>query len=132
MESILKGEDTKLIDYKGTQLSPDELLERISKLGFCVTDSKGYFVEVNDHYADFYGFAKDDLIGKHFTTVVPEAGKAFATKMHDDFINGSVEIPASWDVQKQDGSIAKVWVEAIRVVNNGQPSKLTTVEEIEE
>lgn len=44
-----------------------------SKLGICLTDDRGRFLQVNRAYAEFYGYRPEDLIGQPFTFVLPSA-----------------------------------------------------------
>lgn len=118
--------------YQGELLSIPEVLKRITKLAYCVTDHQGNFVEVNQAYLDLYGYSEAELIGNHFSMVVPEEGRAFATQMHNDFIAGVDETPAVWTVQNKAGEKMQIQVEAIRCQNeNNPPSKLTLIEKID-
>jgi PAS domain S-box-containing protein len=45
----------------------------VTKLGVCLTDDRGRFLQVNRTYADFYGYRPEELIGQPFTTVLPAA-----------------------------------------------------------
>jgi len=117
--------------YQGELLKLTDVLKRITKLAYCVTDSKGCFIEVNQLYLDLYGYTEAELIGNHFSMVVPEAGKAFATQMHNDFIAGVDEMPATWTVQNKAGELIQIQAEAIRCQKeNEPPSKLTLIERI--
>ncbi|MCS6904259.1 MAG: PAS domain-containing protein [Bacteroidia bacterium] len=119
------------INYKGESLTPESLLEKYEKLALCITDEKGYFVEVNAAYLELYGYQEKELIGKHFTIVVPEENRAFAAKVHDEFIAGTTEMPAEWTVQRKDGELIQIRAEAIRCEDpNGRPAKITIIERI--
>lgn len=41
-------------------------------LGVCITDENGYFESVNPAYEKLYRYDKGELIGQHFTIVVPD------------------------------------------------------------
>ncbi len=130
MNTLLENPALKLVDYQGEQLKADQLLERITQLAFCITDSNGYFVEVNDAYTQFYGFSREELLGNHFTIVVPEAYRDYAADVHNRFIAGEVEMPAEWEVQRRNGERVRIMAEAIRVEGEGGISKLTVIEPI--
>lgn len=132
METLLRNTTARLIDYTGSQLRSDRLLERIEKLAYCITDSGGHFVEVNDAYCAFYGYSREELLGNHFTAVVPEEFRGYLRALHDQFIAGADEIPSRFTVKKKNGDLAQVQVEAVRVepANGDDPSKLTILEEV--
>jgi PAS domain S-box-containing protein len=130
MSTLLQNPAVKLVDYQGEQLEPGQLIERITRLAFCITDQHGNFVEVNDAYTEFYGYSREELIGNHFTMVVPEAYRDYAADVHNRFIAGEVEMPAEWQVQRRNGELVRIYAEAIRVEGEGGNSKLTVIEPI--
>jgi PAS domain S-box-containing protein len=95
----------------------------------CHTNNHGVFLDVNDEYCIFYGYSREELIGKHFSMVVPEENRAFATKLHDDFVKGEEELPAFWTVQTKRGELRTIFVTPIRLQDeNGGTSKMTLIE----
>ena len=50
-----------------------------SKLGICLTDDRGKFIQVNRAYAELYGYRPDELIGQPFTFILPSS-------LHNDAI----------------------------------------------
>jgi len=95
----------------------------------CITDSKGYFVDVNDEYCEFYGYSREQLIGQHFTIVVPEENRPFAAALHDSFIHGGEEPPALWTVQNARGELKRIYVTPVRFEDEkGGTSKMTLIE----
>jgi PAS domain S-box-containing protein len=128
MKTIVKN----IIDHQGEVVAPERLLEKYENLAMCLTDEQGNFVEVNAAYLKLYGYSEEELIGKHFTLVVPEEGKAFAAHMHNAFIAGATEMPAEWTVQGKEGQPIRIRAEAIRCEDpNGRPAKITIIEKIE-
>ncbi|MDY6994146.1 MAG: PAS domain S-box protein, partial [Pseudomonadota bacterium] len=45
----------------------------MSKLGLCLTDDRGRFVQVNRAYAELYGYQAEELVGQPFTYVLPHS-----------------------------------------------------------
>ncbi|NQZ75977.1 MAG: PAS domain S-box protein [Ekhidna sp.] len=136
MEIVTKNPETRFTNHEGTSVAHEDILDKTTKLAVCVTDKHGNFVEVNEQYTKFYGFSEEELIGNHFTMVVPEEGRAYANQVHEDFIAGAVEMPAVWEVQQKDGSTMKIHVESIRMEDDndkdGGPSKMTVIEALKQ
>ncbi|MBD2204640.1 PAS domain S-box protein [Calothrix sp. FACHB-1219] len=51
-----------------------------TKVGICLTDENGYFVEVNQDYCQMYGWEREELIGQPFT--VHYGNLTFSEKAH--------------------------------------------------
>lgn len=106
-----------------------DIIGQETELGICITDSKGYFVAVNDRYCNIYGWKTEELNGKHFTEVVPQEFKDQLRRMHDAFIENQYEIIRSWEVQKKDRSKIKIQADAgwNDRIFDGNPHKITFV-----
>jgi two-component system CheB/CheR fusion protein len=105
---------------------------KVSRMGICITDSNGVFVNFNDAYLRIYGYKRNELIGKPFTIVVPDAAKKKAAVLHKQFIRDGVEPPAEWTVVRKDGKQVKIGVEATLLTNDlGERFKVTSIHLIE-
>ena len=104
-----------------------------ANIGLCVTDEQANFVEVNKAYCDLYGYTRDELIGKHFTIVVPEEKKQEAEKLYNEaFIEGR-EIPFEWVVQAKDGTRIPIFATGnVISFDNGRRYKITSVTDMRE
>ncbi|MBI4958328.1 MAG: diguanylate cyclase [Desulfovibrio sp.] len=85
-------------------------------VGVCITDHKGVFEDANDAYCQLYGYKREELIGSHFTMVVPPANRAFLSEMHDRFIDSGAEIRGEWDVVDKWGHEKAIIADAARIV----------------
>jgi PAS domain S-box-containing protein len=101
-------------------------------MAICVTDSKGNFVEVNDAYLRLYGYSRQELIGNHFSMVVPEHFRAQATQIHDAFMAGAPEMPAEWVVVRKNGELRNIYVVPTLMVKEGLKCKVTAIADITE
>lgn len=100
-------------------------------LGICITDSRGYFVDVNQAYCDIYGYTKEELIGNHFTMMVEEKDREQTQRLHDLVINNKDEMPFEWRVMKKDGTKLPILATGNRVITkSGEKYKITTVIDI--
>lgn len=102
-------------------------------VGICVTDERGYFVHMNDAYCRIYGYTPEELVGQHFTRVVPQDHRGEAERLHDAFIRNGVELPAIWDVEDKQGRIHRVAVRASLLKRaDGTRRKITVVTDFQD
>ncbi|MYL23357.1 GGDEF domain-containing protein [Vreelandella massiliensis] len=115
-------------------LSPRDTANVINAapIGICITDANGNFEMVNPAYCAFYGYEKEELIGQHFTLVVPKAYRDQLSQMHDTFIAGDdIELRQEWEVRCKNGETRTIIAEAARVHgDDGAPRKVTYVVDI--
>jgi PAS domain S-box-containing protein len=99
--------------------------------GVCITDRHGNFVSVSNGWCAIYGVEPEEVLGQHFTIVVPPENRAMAARLHDEFIETGIELPTEWQVQRPDGQPVWIRVGAARFQGrDGAPFKVTTVEDI--
>jgi PAS domain S-box-containing protein len=102
-------------------------------IGLCITDKNGYFTYVNPSYRRIYGYNSEELIGEHFTLVVPEKLKDNMKELHDRFIAGEEELHGQWEVRGKNGTPMHIIAEAFRHrLPNGEYQKITFVLDISE
>jgi PAS domain S-box-containing protein len=118
----------------GPGWDPTDVLTAINEAlltGVCITDKTGRFVSVSKGWCDIYGIKAEDALGRHFTMVVPQEGRDQASRLHDEFIAGGIELPQEWNVMRPDGRPLWIRVGAARFHDEaGDPFKVTTVEDI--
>ncbi|WP_297424012.1 EAL domain-containing protein [Clostridium sp.] len=103
----------------------------VANIGICVTNEYGNFELVNNAYCEIYGYAREELIGKEFTIVVPEGYKQEAFKKHIEFLQGIPELDREWKVVRKDGKILDILVTAALLIDeDGKRYKVTTVEDV--
>ena len=134
---LIQGKGLANFRQHGREPEPDYLLDMVydtARIGMCVTDDKGNFVRVNRAYCETYGYRPEELIGNHFTMVLPEEDRSYGARVHDRFIAETIrEIPGEWKVQAKDGAIHDIYVTAGRMVaGSGRAYKVTTVTDITE
>ncbi|TAH17336.1 MAG: PAS domain S-box protein [Cytophagales bacterium] len=102
-----------------------------SEYSICITNEQGYFAFVNDNYCSTYGYERAELVGNHFSMVVPENTKAVLNKLHDEYIEKQKEISNMWEVVNKRGELMKINVDA-RFTNkiNDSPHKITFVQKV--
>lgn len=111
-----------------------EVLFYALPIGVCITDENGDFVYVNHAYCRLYGYRQSELLGRHFTVVVPKNNHNQLNAIHEGFINDDQdELPAVWEVLKKDGSRITISATARKFEGlAGKKFKVTTVTDITE
>ncbi|MBC8044369.1 MAG: PAS domain S-box protein [Rhizobacter sp.] len=100
-------------------------------LGMCITNEKGFFEYINPAYCKIYGYRSEELIGKHFTVVVPHADYKFWQDLHDKYIAGAEEVRGEWKVVHKSGRDITILADAARIVGtDGRPKKVTFVMDV--
>lgn len=100
-------------------------------VGVCLTDEHGIFEHVNPAYERLYGYTAAELLGQHFTIVVPPENREMLRRLHDQFIAGGRAIGEEWQVIARDRSRRHVLANACRVVGaDGRYRKVTFVTDI--
>lgn len=102
-------------------------------VGICMTNVQGIFEFVNPAYCRFYGYAPEELLGEHFTLVVPDYNKALMRELHDRFVNGHNEVRGEWEVIDRHGNTKQIIADATQILgSDGQPRKVTFIVDITE
>lgn len=134
MSTEAPGKAISLIETKRLKQAIDANPEKLSQiledtsLGICVTDAHGFFVAVNENYCRIYGYNRTELIGKHFSIVVPDAKVDDLKLLHDQFIENKFEILRNWEVVTKTGELIKIQVDAGYTEKiNGKPHKITFI-----
>ena len=128
------------------EISPDQLYQLFNRskrntenvikaapIGICITTPSGHFEMVNPAYCEFYGYQPEELLGQHFTQVVPEESRAFLSALHEEFMQGNEnqELRQEWDVVIKNGERRTVITEAARIeADDGEPRKVTFIIDI--
>lgn len=116
--------------------SHEEMLATVidaTPVGVCITTDEGIFEQVNPAYERLYGYAADELVGRHFTLVVPDAQQPELSRLHDRFIAEGIDIRGEWRVLGKDGLPRTILADACRIVGaDGRYRKVTFVLDISE
>jgi PAS domain S-box-containing protein len=130
-----RSEDTGLIHEKYSTLgfffqkllkaSEDRFQEIIEKTpaGVCITNEKGIYEYVNDAYCKIYGYRADELLGKHFTIVVPKEYKSKLIELHDQFLKEETEIRGEWEVLDKKGEKLFILADAAYIIDKDNKPK---------
>lgn len=127
---------TEKIEFLTKLKKSEKLLTSVfdaNNTGICITDSRGIYVDVNNEYCKIYGYTKNELIGNHFSKVVPQDYKDILSTLHDDFIEGKEEISAEWTVIRKNGEFIDIFASAkLLIYDDGTRYKVTSIRDITE
>jgi diguanylate cyclase (GGDEF)-like protein/PAS domain S-box-containing protein len=102
-------------------------------IGLCITDAYGYFVRVNRAYCELYQYSPAELIGRHFTMILPPEQREHACRLHDAFIAGTPKMAGEWIAQRRDGSQITIHATTgLLALPDGRYFTVTTVTDISE
>ncbi|SDH57420.1 sensor domain-containing protein [Roseospirillum parvum] len=98
------------------------------RAGVSVTDAEGRYVFVNAGYCGLFGYSAGELIGRHFSLVLPADSRPEALNLHHGVVAGTVEMGGEWTVLRKDGRRFNVEAQAgLYEDPDGQRFRVTTV-----
>lgn len=102
-------------------------------VGVCLTDESGYYRMMNDAYCAIYEYERGEMLGQHYSVIMPSDQVALADAHYARLLTGDVGIPVERKRQRKDGSI--IYIEAANALVediDGQKMVITTVRDITE
>lgn len=57
-----------------------------SEIGICIIGKNGIIHEINDAFLKLFGFTRNEVLSKHFSSVIMEENKEYSLKQHQDFM----------------------------------------------
>jgi PAS domain S-box-containing protein len=122
-----------LDDLKNSELSFRSIIAGCI-VGISITDEDGIFEFVNEEYCNIFGYNPEEMIGYHFTIIVPDEFKKRMTESYDHFFRerkrgAKMKLPM---IDKQ-GNEKYIVVDAICIKDiKGRQKRVTFVEDITE
>jgi PAS domain S-box-containing protein len=101
--------------------------------GVCLNDEAGYYRMVNKAYCEIYNFEQEEIIGQHYSTIMPPDQIEKANRHYARLLAGDLGIPVERIRQRKDGSI--IYIEAANALvqgTDGQKMVITVVRNISE
>jgi len=77
-------------------------------IGICAVDESGQFVLVNPAYCAIYGYTREELLGTHFSVLMPADAREQATQLHRDFLAEGGNRDGEWDVLTRSGERLRI------------------------
>ncbi len=123
-----------LLSTKQPSTTPDNgLLLSIfdtAKMGVCLTDDRSKFVQVNQAYADLYGYTKEEIIGQVFTAILPQPKHAAAIREYYDMLMATETTSFITKHQQEthrDGNLFEAEIMIKRVILEDNKKMLLTI-----
>ncbi|MFN3562078.1 MAG: PAS domain S-box protein, partial [Chloroherpetonaceae bacterium] len=89
----------------------DTLLNTVP-MGICLVDEDGIIFSLNHTWIDLSGYEKSELLGRHFSIIIPEAYREYAKEAHRTFMAGdSLITTTELPIQRKNGE--ERWVRAM-------------------
>jgi PAS domain S-box-containing protein len=84
-------------------------------------------VECNETLLRTLGYRRQDLIGQHYTILLPESRRALSARRFEEFLKTkNIEVQSQW--VRHDGTTIEVWVTATSVLSSdGTTSQIRSV-----
>ncbi|NTW50882.1 MAG: PAS domain S-box protein, partial [Chlorobiales bacterium] len=103
------------------------------KTGVFLTDKDGYFTALNEAFCQICGYSQDELIGVHFTTILPDEHRQYGANAYQNFFSGKTDSPTEWTVNPKHGQNVIVKISA-RIMDREDGSRymVTSVDDITE
>jgi len=127
-----KKKAEKEVDVSDAVTLNDAILEALP-IGVCLTDETGHYRFMNDAYCAIYEYVREDMIGQHYSVIMPPDQIDLANAHYKRLLSGDTGIPTERKRQRKDGSI--IYIEAANALvqdADGRKVVITTVREITE
>lgn len=102
-------------------------------IGIRITDTEGEIVWVNQEYCVLYGYKREELIGRHFTLVLPPEKRAEAAGLYRKQIQEEKKdlSPVHWRVHRKDNSPFTVAVSSFNLkLEDGKLYRVAKVRDV--
>jgi PAS domain S-box-containing protein len=117
--------------YKGEYYDLFKSIFDTAENGICIVDYDGKIVEINNLYADMFGFEKEEMIGEHYSLVISEDSQNVVERNHGKIFNGTNILKAEEKVKHKNGTFFYVQTTNLRVNDEyGKRLRITTAVDI--
>ncbi|MGD1846940.1 MAG: PAS domain-containing protein [Salibacteraceae bacterium] len=104
-----------------------------TKLSVCGTNVDGEVVHVNENYTKYSGYNRDNILGQHFTILVPEDQQEKLEELHDRFFERQFQMLRFWQTKHIKGHQVNIQADAQLIkLADGSPHKVMFIQPEEE
>lgn len=98
-----------------------------SQTAICIVNFDGKIIEINKHFADLFGYEKNELVGKDYVNLLSEDSQSVASSNHLKVFNGTSILKAEEKVKHRNGTYFYVQTTNFRVNDDdGNKLRITT------
>ncbi len=134
INSLYQQRQASVSVYRDNLKKSEQRLREIietTPVGICITNAEGVYEYVNKPYCRLYQYEPEELLGMHFTKVVPEHDRTRLTNLHEEFMGRRWELRGEWSVMRKDGEEINILADAAYIIDvDGRPKKVTFVVDI--
>ncbi len=106
---------------------------KTTPVGICITDEGGFIEQINPAWCDLFGYRAEELVGRHFTLILPENKREELSRLHDRFMEDGTSNRGEWVAMTKPGHEITVLVEVARIVGaDERPKRATYILDITE
>ncbi len=124
-------ENDMIDSYKGDNYDLFKSIFDAAENGICIVNYDGIIIELNNLYAEMFGFEKKELIGKHYSIVISEDSQKVVKSNHSKIFNGISILKAEEKVKHKNGTVFYIQTSNLRVNDEyGKKLRITTAIDI--
>lgn len=117
--------------FKGENFELFKSIFNDAENGICIVDYDGKFVELNNIFADMFGYDKVELIGKYYSEILTEDSRDIVETNHLKIFNGTNILKAEEKVRHKNGTFFYVQTTNLRINDElGNKLRITTAVDI--
>lgn len=101
--------------------------------GISIVNKEGILIEANNTFCQLYGYMREELLGCHFTKLIPDEFKEEALKQHSEFFESKESMRGLGIVKQKNGTEINAQITAVKILDSaGNPYRITTVTDVSE
>ena len=117
--------------YKGEYFDLFKSIFDDAENGICIVDFDGKIIELNNLYADMFGYERHELIDQHYSKLISDDSMPIVKQNHQKIFNGSSILKAEEKVRHKNGTYFYVHTSNLRVNDEkGNKLRITTATDV--
>ncbi|MDX1702634.1 MAG: PAS domain S-box protein, partial [Melioribacteraceae bacterium] len=113
--------------YKGEYFDLFKSIFDDAENGICIVDFEGKIIELNNLYADMFGYERHELIDQHYSKLISNDSMPIVEQNHQKIFNGSSILKAEEKVRHKNGTYFYIHTSNLRVNDEkGNKLRITT------